>query len=240
MIKFFRKIRQQLLTENKSGKYMIYAFGEILLIIVGVLIALSAAEWNSNRKNVIIETKALKEIYKGLQSDQAALELTINDVEYGIKSITTLDSLLNEDMPTYTNSLDTLFGSVYGFRFFWFDKTNYEDFKVNNLNLIKSDSLRQQLILVFESSYSSNERNYNTEIWVNDILRPYYLQNFHSLIFTKSASPINYNSLWADTYYKNLVNYRLVFLKTVIRNSYISLKGEIEKLMKLIENYIEL
>jgi len=40
MIKFFRKIRQNLLNKNKVGKYLLYAFGEIVLVIIGILIAL--------------------------------------------------------------------------------------------------------------------------------------------------------------------------------------------------------
>jgi len=46
MIKFFRKIRQQLLAENKFTKYLIYAIGEIVLVVIGILIALSINNWN--------------------------------------------------------------------------------------------------------------------------------------------------------------------------------------------------
>jgi len=239
MTKLFRINRQRLITENNFSKYMVFAIGEVLLIIVGVLVALSAAEWNSARKNSLYETKALTEIYKQLQSDHANLELLIDNNKIGIKRMTILDSLLKEDSPIYTSSLDTLFGSVYGFRFILYEKANYEDLKANGLNLIKSDSLREQLILVFESKFDSNEKNYNTEVWVNDILRPYYLENFHSLTFTKSATPIDYNYLWADTYYKNIVNYRLVFLKNVIHRSHLQLKLEMEKLLRMMERNIE-
>jgi hypothetical protein len=50
MIKFFRKIRQRLLTENKFSKYLIYAIGEIILVVIGILIALSINNWNDYRK----------------------------------------------------------------------------------------------------------------------------------------------------------------------------------------------
>ena len=46
MIKFFRKIRQNLLMENKTSKYFKYAIGEILLVVIGILIALSINNWN--------------------------------------------------------------------------------------------------------------------------------------------------------------------------------------------------
>ena len=50
MIKFFRKIRQKLLSENKFSKYLIYAVGEIVLVVIGILIALQINNWNEIRK----------------------------------------------------------------------------------------------------------------------------------------------------------------------------------------------
>jgi len=55
MIKIFRKIRQNLLMENKTGKYFKYAIGEIILVVIGILIALQINNWNENRKNKITE-----------------------------------------------------------------------------------------------------------------------------------------------------------------------------------------
>ena len=49
MIKFFRRIRQQLLTENKLAKYLLYAIGEIILVVIGILIALQINNWNTSK-----------------------------------------------------------------------------------------------------------------------------------------------------------------------------------------------
>ncbi len=54
MIKFFRKIRQNLLMENKTGQYLKYALGEIILVVIGILIALSINNWNEHRKEKLI------------------------------------------------------------------------------------------------------------------------------------------------------------------------------------------
>lgn len=53
MIKFFRTIRQNLLSEGKTAKYLKYALGEIVLVVIGILIALQINNWNENRKTEI-------------------------------------------------------------------------------------------------------------------------------------------------------------------------------------------
>jgi Family of unknown function (DUF6090) len=69
MIKFFRKIRYDLMGENKTGKYLKYAFGEIVLVVIGILIALSINNWNENRKAYAKSKNYLTEIYSDLQKD---------------------------------------------------------------------------------------------------------------------------------------------------------------------------
>ncbi|WP_245962896.1 DUF6090 family protein, partial [Ulvibacter antarcticus] len=57
MIKFFRKIRQKMLIENKFSKYLIYAIGEIALVVIGILIALSLNNWNQKKSERNSETQ---------------------------------------------------------------------------------------------------------------------------------------------------------------------------------------
>jgi hypothetical protein len=52
MIKLFKKIRQNLLLENKTSKYFKYAIGEIVLVVIGILIALQINNWNENKKSL--------------------------------------------------------------------------------------------------------------------------------------------------------------------------------------------
>jgi uncharacterized membrane protein YgaE (UPF0421/DUF939 family) len=66
MIKFFRKIREKMLVKNKFSKYLLYAIGEIILVVIGILIALSINNWNENRKNTIEEKAILESLYENL------------------------------------------------------------------------------------------------------------------------------------------------------------------------------
>ena len=70
MIKFFRKIRQKLLTENKFSKYLIYAIGEIILVVIGILIALSINNWNDSRKNDNLRDNYIESLKKDLAADK--------------------------------------------------------------------------------------------------------------------------------------------------------------------------
>ena len=62
MIKFFRKIRHNLMSENKTGKYLKYAIGEIILVMIGILLALQVNNWNEKR----IEREKIKAQYLSL------------------------------------------------------------------------------------------------------------------------------------------------------------------------------
>jgi hypothetical protein len=69
MIKFFRKIRRKLLTENKFSKYLLYAIGEIVLVVIGILIALSINNWNTDRLEKKEAANFLQQIETELESD---------------------------------------------------------------------------------------------------------------------------------------------------------------------------
>ena len=80
MIKFFRHIRQNLLSEGKTGTYFKYAIGEILLVVIGILIALQINNWNENRKT----QKEIGEIYSQIvfELDNDIAELSDNLERY--------------------------------------------------------------------------------------------------------------------------------------------------------------
>ena len=77
MIKFLREIRQSLLMENKTGKYFKYAIGEIILVVVGILIALQINNWNEERKDRIKEQAILMQLQEDYEANLAQLEQKI-------------------------------------------------------------------------------------------------------------------------------------------------------------------
>ena len=81
MVKFFRKIRQQLLQENRFSKYLLYAIGEIVLVVIGILIALQIDNWNENRKLEAKTQNYYKQILEDLQKDKTFAAQTITKFE---------------------------------------------------------------------------------------------------------------------------------------------------------------
>ena len=79
MIKFYRRIRQQLLSENRFYKYLIYAIGEIVLVVIGILIALQINNWNEAGKVSREEIKVLQNVRTNLLEELSGYENWNND-----------------------------------------------------------------------------------------------------------------------------------------------------------------
>ncbi|WP_299159430.1 DUF6090 family protein [uncultured Eudoraea sp.] len=88
MIKFFRKIRQKMLTENKFSKYLLYAIGEIVLVVIGILIALQINNWNEKRKIQSLEFQFLNRLKSDLVIDTTYFNRRIHDSEELVQSHT--------------------------------------------------------------------------------------------------------------------------------------------------------
>ncbi len=78
MIKFFRKIRQKLLTENKFSKYLIYAIGEIVLVVIGILIALQINNWSEQQKEKTKMSAYLSNLVEDMKENNRNFDVNIN------------------------------------------------------------------------------------------------------------------------------------------------------------------
>jgi len=95
MIKFFRKIRQNMIKENKASKYLLYAIGEIMLVMIGILLALQVNNWNESRKQQLSETEIISGIKNDLTQDKEYINLIINTAANKISAF----YMLNEELP---------------------------------------------------------------------------------------------------------------------------------------------
>ncbi len=163
MIKFFRKIRQQLLSENKTSKYFKYAIGEIILVMIGILLALQVNDWNTKRLLKSKEQVYLKQIKISLNND---LE-SIKDVkEFNAKKASYIDStfivLEQSSNPEKYVPLITNYLFVMGeFNVFESNNIAFDNMiAAENIDLITNMELRKNLSLYYKRDFvnSTQER----------------------------------------------------------------------------------
>lgn len=93
MVTFFRHIRQRLIGEKRLRKYLLYATGEIILVVIGILIALQINNWNLNRQKKLLFNNSLEQLYNSIKIDTESLVFAI---EYTKDQVSLIDSLLKD------------------------------------------------------------------------------------------------------------------------------------------------
>ncbi|TPV35376.1 hypothetical protein FJ651_00190 [Paucihalobacter ruber] len=146
MIKFFRKIRQKLLSENKFSKYILYAIGEIILVVIGILIALQINNANNNRIERAREIKYLTNIKIDLYKDIESLEYNIEFREK--KSIGTqkiIEQINGMPIENLSETAYNVVNTLYQERFQPSNITYNDLVSSGNMNLISNDSIKIDL-----------------------------------------------------------------------------------------------
>jgi len=87
MLNIFRRIRGKAADQGKTGRYLRYAFGEILLIVIGIIIALQLQNWNEKRKQEVLFTSNLEQIYNSLKNEIEMFDGTMEQLEGHIHAI---------------------------------------------------------------------------------------------------------------------------------------------------------
>jgi len=109
MIKFFRNIRKNLLNEGKTSKYLKYAIGEIILVMIGILLALQVNNWNDERKakieTEVIKLSNLQEIYHDLKKDVVTLDTIVQQLQVQKEASTYVIRILESDKKYIGDSL---------------------------------------------------------------------------------------------------------------------------------------
>lgn len=178
MIKFFRKIRQSLLSEGKSIKYLKYAVGEIILVVIGILIALQINNWNERNKNISQAEKHLETVQLNLQDDILQATSLLSETQ------TTIDYA--NDFLEQFKTLKPVDNNVQMYLIYLMFERNIEVNEIGLRALQNSNSMsfideRLQAKLLNYYRYidqlKSRELNANTEI--KTMYEPYVKEHFY-------------------------------------------------------------
>jgi len=199
MIKFFRKIRQRLLSENKFSKYLIYAIGEIVLVVIGILIALQINNWNTQKKEREELKGYLSNIVKNIEFDMGNIRETIDYSENMRLVARRSQSFKNPDSITAKKLLENFSPKKNPFMEFYFqsEKSGFEALKNSGyLNKLKGKSLESKLYAYYylvkkieEQEKSQNEFIERMEVkgWSDNMFQE-FLELFTEVAKTNTVS----------------------------------------------------
>lgn len=208
MIKFFRNIRQKLLSENKFSKYLIYAVGEIVLVVVGILIALQVNNWNEKRKLKGAEITILQNFESSIGSDIESLEYYIEEYRTIHNSIKLLRNHMDNNMP-YNDSLNFHFLNSTAYWSPRIDQGVFSTLSSTDLNLISNDSLKKEIV----SYYTFAKTNFDMKILkysniIDNASYNLFSTRFDGLwnVAQRAMIPNDYESLKIDKKYNYFIN----------------------------------
>ena len=150
--------------KNKTGKYLKYAIGEILLVVIGILIALQINNWNENRKLKGAEIKLLQNFKTSIEADTVRINFYIDFFTAVEKTIKAIDFHIEKDLP-YNDSLDFPLSTA----IFWpsIDQEIFATITSSDLNNISNDSLKKEITAYY--SYANGEFDTSIERYTNYI-----------------------------------------------------------------------
>ena len=160
MIKFFRNIRQKLLAEGKTTNYLKYAIGEIVLVMIGILLALQINNWNETRKDRVFEVKMLSEIRNALENDIVSFERSV----LRLHKLDSATNVMAEHIYKQSTFVDSLYykgeSRWYYLRAgiqYQYNRGPYEAIKSSGIDRISNDSLRNKLIKLYDFDFPRHE-----------------------------------------------------------------------------------
>jgi len=240
MLRFFRTLRQRFLTENRFSKYLLYAVGEILLVVIGILIALQIDTWNEWRKDRVKEQEVLAELAENLERNMDELNIVMQQTRRQISSRTIASTVLEQNAP-YHDSLAThfLFAGLTLYKPA-LSRSGYELLQNQGYDIITSITLRKGIVELFESTYATYERNLNggnVDPLLEDMTR-YFRKHFKLMDNPYRRVPLDYTMLINDNYLieslKAIANW-----ENVLKNDNAISLDETQKVLRLINEALD-
>ena len=162
MIKIFNTNRKKLLKENKTTSYLKYAIGEIVLVVIGILIALQINNWNERRHDRQLERQYLEGFKADFQADNKQFSYFKNAVPKKIQALLLARDYIfqSPEIKDTLKFIDTLgYGGVGSRTSLFENRATYKDIiSTGNLRLIQNKKLRQAILAYYQ--YSENSETY--------------------------------------------------------------------------------
>jgi hypothetical protein len=188
MIPFFRKIRKKMADDNRPIKYLRYAIGEIMLVVIGILIALAINNWNEDRKLRNQEMVYLHNLKDDIHTQLNMLNIYINFEDVILDQ--TNDIIKHYELNDGFNNMDSIFPKLNDLSVRWtFSNANttlLQMLNSNQINIIQNTQLKEELIAFNQQIdlFAKNTNINNTNL----------IDNFSTPTFIKLGSYASYGN----------------------------------------------
>jgi hypothetical protein len=185
MIKFFRKIRYNLMEQNKTGKYLKYAIGEIVLVMIGILLALQVSNWNNQSADRKSEKRYLSELILDLQTDSIVISK--------VKKYSDRQALSKNKLKKYFEGKQIIEDSLVSyFKDQWRNDakfnpitTTLDEMKsTGNIGVIQNTSIRRKILETY-NYYTTHINNYEERYLIQQNTLAELLQSSIPNIFSE-------------------------------------------------------
>jgi hypothetical protein len=244
MLKFFRTLRKKLIEQDNvrkpsspAGRYLVYAIGEIALVMIGILLALQVNNWNETRKVKTFEKEILTLIDQNLERDAALLSLERFKT---VEAITYTDKLLEQvALKNYNDSLNIWMGKIICFERFKSQSSAFEVLKSKGIDIVSDNELQLALISYYDQSLFKLYESLNDVLgFFNIDWIPVVKTEFSDFIWTEYCEPIDSKTFFEKP--SSIVMFKLYKdnRSGQLRKMDSSL-GEIENIRRLIKRHLK-
>jgi len=248
MISFFRKIRQKLLSQNKVTRYLVYAFGEIFLVVIGILMALQVNNWNESKKDNLIEHTFLLKLKSNLQDDVLLYKNRFQGNEEIYNHMDTAAAILKNYKSHTTEDLQDHLRFILFFNRFNPNKTAFENLLSSaKLDIIRNDSITEALFLYYrevsitQESLAESIDAYSRNTFGPSLMEFDFLENSVDISNKGTKSTFELKPLKSYVENPKIINHisRKMILLRLVGNAYERQMENAERIISLIDSELK-
>ena len=223
-----------MIDSSSARKYLVYAIGEIALVVIGILIALQINNWNERRKDGIKERNLLNNLVENLEFNTSNLEKIIKNFTADDGSSNLIISAI-EDKLSYHDSMDYHFARALNAEpLYPLSYVAYETMKNSGFDVVRNDQLKKEVVNLFELTYNTMQLRQNNL----PVLWEFIRKRFMNAPDDWSYKPFDFDQLIEEKEFHSLINDQKSNRRWILRAYQESLR-ETQKVLQLIKEEIE-
>ncbi|MEJ2584732.1 MAG: DUF6090 family protein [Robiginitalea sp.] len=239
MLRFLRSFRLRYLGGTQFGRYLLYALGEVLLVMVGILLALQVDNWNEERKEQREELELLEALKTDLVFTRNEMDTIVGYNRKYLNEYRLIHTFLEEDR-TYTPALDSAFTNLDVWATPYLSTMTYETIQNKGIDIIQNDSLKRHIVQFYSQNLKSITEDVVRWEWSfsQNTTQPIMVASIRRLLDSGLARPNDFEALKKDDRFLNFLSILITIRSDNIDYS-LRLKAAAETLIEHIDEELK-